>query len=165
MLLDQTIAGRRCALWVPEGTGPFAAVAVLLQARPRSCCRRLGALSPTAVCRPSRLGDRLHPLARAHPAGRQALCRRAVCWAARPPFCTGSRGSCCPSLGRGLRWTRRRTASSATRWADCLRCGPSAVAHLFPVRLPFRLAVVPGLGGLFKGTHPEAAQAGLPLPR
>ena len=24
MLLDQTIAGRRCALWVPEGTGPFA---------------------------------------------------------------------------------------------------------------------------------------------
>ena len=135
MLLDQTIAGRRCALWVPEGTGPFALSLC--------CCGSASELLPQlGHSPPNRLIDiRIAPKPTGRstsPPGPRPPCRAAgplptaVCWAARPPFCTGSRGSCCPSLGRGLRWTRRRTASSATRWADCLRCGPSVNAKPSP---------------------------------
>ena len=45
MLLDQTIAGRRCTLWVPEGTGPFALSLCCCGSAPE-LLPQLGARSP-----------------------------------------------------------------------------------------------------------------------
>ena len=48
MLLDQTIAGRRCALWVPEGTGPFA-LSLCCCGSASELLPQLGALSPNRL--------------------------------------------------------------------------------------------------------------------
>ncbi len=72
--------------------GALCAVAVLLRLGLGAAAAAGGTFPQPAVCQPrSRLGDRLHPLARAHPAGRQALCRRQ---------CAGRRARL-SALGRG----------------------------------------------------------------
>ena len=48
MLLDQTIAGRRCTLWVPEGTGPFA-LSLCCCGSASELLPQLGALSPNRL--------------------------------------------------------------------------------------------------------------------
>ena len=167
MLLDQTIAGRRCALWVPEGTGPFALSLCCCGLASGAAAAAGGTFPPTGcLSAPKPTGRSTSPPGPRPPCRAAGPLPTAVCWAARPPFCAGSSGEllarpcgavCAePGAEQHPRLLAGRTVCAVGRLSK---------RSLLPVRLPFRLAVVSRLGELFKGTRPEATPAGLPLPR
>ena len=156
MLLDQTIAGRRCALWVPEGTGPFA-LSLCCCGSASELLPQLGALSPNRLFVSPEADWEIDftPWPAPTLQGGRPFADGSVLGGA-PAFLRWVEGELLPALaaqfalnpaqnsilgyslgGLFALWAVCRCssffqcASSATRWADCLRCGPSAVAAPF----------------------------------
>ena len=103
MLLDQTIAGRRCALWVPEGTGPFA-LSLCCCGSASELLPQLGALSPNRLFVSPEADWEIDftPWPAPTLQGGRPFADGSVLGGA-PAFLRWVEGGCCPPLRRSLR--------------------------------------------------------------